>query len=137
MSYVETFADVEGGLRTWLRTQPLITAQVSTRVFFGIPDLVTFPIITVQRVGGGEQDSGAPIDDALIQFDCWGSGSNKVQAWATTKALIDTLRNMTPQLLDTGIYGFGVSGITWFFSPDPDSGQARYVVTALVTARSA
>lgn len=137
MTAVKQFADVEGGLRTWLRTQSDITALVSTRVFFGVPDAVTFPVITIQRVGGGPQSGEAPLDDALIQIDCWASGQNKAQAWAVAKAVIDVLESMTPQELDSGVYAYGASVDSVIFLPDPADGRARYSVTALVTVRSA
>lgn len=134
---VKTFTDIEGGLRTWLRLQSDITAVVGTRVWFGIPEGATFPLIDLQRVGGGPQEGEAPLDDALIQFDCWGAGKNKAQAWAVTAALLGVLESMTPQQLAAGVYGYGVSVESVIFLPDPANSQARYVVTALVTGRTA
>lgn len=139
----KTFADVEGGLRTWLRTVPDITAQVSTRVFFGIPRdsagvaTTSFPLITLQRVGGGPQSGEAPLDNALVQIDCWGAIGNKAQAWAVAKAVMDTLESLTPREIATGVYAYGASVDSVIFLPDPADSRARYVVTASVTTRTA
>lgn len=137
MTAPKTFADVEGGLRTWFRAQSDITSVVSSRVFFGVPDGVTFPIITLQRIGGGPQRGEAPLDDALIQIDCWGGIGNKAQAWAVTAAVLAVLESMTPQELASGVYGYGASVDSVNFFPDPSDGRSRYVVTATVTVRSA
>lgn len=129
--------DVEGGLRTWLRAQSEITTLVSTRVFFGLPADVVFPCIVLRRVGGSDQTGEAPLDDALIQFDCWGAGKNKVQAWAVAAAVRGVLRAMTPQLLAAGIWAYGASSSQPIWFPDAVDDQARYVITATVTARAA
>ena len=58
MSYAEplpdaaTLPDVEGAVRAWLRAHPRL-ALLGTRVFFGVPEGVTFPFVTVARIGGG------------------------------------------------------------------------------------
>jgi hypothetical protein len=67
--------DVEGGVRTFLRANAGVAAIVGQRVFFGVPKgatEATFPLVTVSRVGGGDDFSDVPIDVALVQIDCWG-----------------------------------------------------------------
>lgn len=142
----ETFPDVEGGLRTWLRTRPEITALVGHRVFFGVPkraSAASFPLITVQRVGGGDEPGHTPLDIALIQIDCWGElddSGNGVKSGAT--ALVNAVRTalravVTDTRLTTGViaHGANVESIQWL--PDPDNDRPRYSVTAEVTAISA
>lgn len=129
--------DVEGALRSWLRSQSEISAVVSTRVFFGVPDDTAFPLISLFRLGGTDQTGEAPLDDALIQFDCWGGIKNKAQAFQVANAVRGVLRAMTPQLLTPEVYGYGASPSAPFWSPDPEDDRARYVVTASVTARAA
>lgn len=143
MTFTRTFADVEGGLRSWLRAQSGVSSVVGTRVFFGIPrdeagqPSAAFPLIVLNRVGGAPQTGGAPLDDALIQLDCWGGISNKAQAWAAAKAVMDALESMTPQTLAAGVYAYGASVESVIWLPNPDDDRARYVVTAMVTARAA
>lgn len=133
---VKTFADVEGALRTWLRTQSEITSLVGSRVFFGYPDSTQTPLITISRVGGSPQTGEAPLEDALVQFDCWGGIKNKAQAAQVMTALLGVLESMTPRDLDSSTKGYGASVESVFWSPDPTNDQARYVVTATVTVRS-
>jgi hypothetical protein len=43
-------------------------------------------MIVVQRIGGGNDASDAPVDDALVQIDCWGkleASGNGLKAGAT------------------------------------------------------
>jgi hypothetical protein len=143
MTIAKVFTDVEGGLRTWLRTQTDLTTLVDNRIFFGIPRndagvaTTSFPLITLQRVGGAPQSGEAPLDEALIQFDIWGSGQNKVQCWTVTQALIGILESFTAQEVTNDVYIYGINTTNVLFLPDVADGRARYSVTTLVTARAA
>lgn len=134
--------DVEGALRTWLRTRTALTALVGQRIFFGVPRGAgesSFPLVAIQRVGGGDDASDAPLDRALIQLDVWGqldaSGNGrKADAWAVVNALRTQLGAMGPDTtLASGVIGHGatVESVGWL--PDPDSDRPRYAVTAEVT----
>ena len=135
--------DVEGALRTWLRGRTAITALVGQRVFFGVPKKAdTWPLITLTRVGGGDDQSQAPVDRALIQIDCWGdldtSGNGK-KADATT--LVNTVRAELQAVdrrtaLSADVDALGINVETVVYLPDPDNARPRYVVTAEVTAVS-
>lgn len=141
---LEQFPDVEGALRTWLRTQPSLTALVGQRVFFGVPKgatEATFPLVTIQRVGGGADTSTAPIDRALLQIDCHGSidaSGNGRKAEAT--ALVNTVRALLHSIENTSLtatcraLGVTVESVIWL--PDPDNDRPRYSVTAEVIAIS-
>lgn len=134
---VAVFADVEGGLRAWLRGQPSITALVDQHVWFGIPANAQFPLITIAQVGGGPGVGEAPITDALIQLDCWGAGQNKGQAAAVMTAVLGALDSLHCGAEMGGeviAMGSTVESVIWL--PDPQSNQARYVVTALVSAKA-
>lgn len=135
---VETLPDVEGALRDHLRTVPEITELVGQRVFFGIPDGQTqWPVITVARAGGVEDESEAPIDQALITISCWGAERNKAQAWAVAAAVCGwarTVRRATDLTEEVVAYGITVDGPLW--EPD-NTDRPRYVITASVMARSA
>lgn len=137
------FPDVEGGIRTYLRADSDVSAIVGSRVFFGVPKAATdaaFPLVTVSRIGGGTDDSDAPLDFALVQIDCWGtidSSGHGDKAAATTlvNAVRSALDRMNgPTTLAGGTVGFGVqeAGVIW--APDPDNDRPRYAVTAEVTA---
>jgi len=140
---VSDWPDVEGGLRTWLRADAALVALVGNRVFFGVPRAAvdsTFPLVTIQRVGGGQDPSEVPIDLALIQVDAWGTAADKggkAVAWAVVNALrsrLETMRDRTT--LDTGIDAFGaeVVGVVW--APDPADDRPRYTLTVEVTGIS-
>lgn len=133
--------DVEGALRTWLRADAPLTALVGARVFFGVPRKATdssYPLVTVQRVGGGQDLSEVPIDRALIQFDVWGTDAEsggKARAWAVVNALrsrLETMRDRT--VLNPEVDAFGAEVLSVVWSPDPADDRPRYSVTAEVTA---
>lgn len=119
-----TWVDVEGAVRAWAREA---MTGLSGRVFFGVPDQATFPLVTLQRIAG-------PDDDVLIQFDVW--AATKAAAASTAADLasaVDALgRYATADVL---LLGAAVLGVRW--EPDVESDQPRYIVEATFTAVSA
>lgn len=133
----ETFPDVEGALRDWLRGRSAIEALVDERVFFGVSG--DNAQIVVQRVGGGDDLSEAPLDIALIQLDLWGSKSSPSKAdldelRRTVRAELYQLREATALNDDVTAYGANVASDLW--RPDPANDRPRYILTVEVTARS-
>lgn len=128
--------DVEGGVRDWLRTRTDVqTAAGGQHVYFGIPDRTPDRCCIVSRVGGGEDTSEAPIDQALIQLDC--RAETKALALTLAATCANELRGIrTATVLKTGVVALGavIESVIWL--PDP-SDSPRYVVTAAVTARAA
>jgi hypothetical protein len=110
-------------------------------VFFGIPEGATdatFPLVTVARVGGGQDPSEAPLDLALIDVSVWGRLRDKAGATEVLNAVrsrLEEIRGRTT--LATGVDAFGaeVVGVVWL--PDADNARPRYSVTAEVTAMAA
>jgi hypothetical protein len=136
---VSTWPDVEGAVRTRLRGQ----TPAGNRVFFGIPKDArdeSWPLIVVSRVGGGADQSDAPVDVALIQLDCWGTLSaegigDKAGATAlvnSARAALEAMGTDQPIVAGTQLHGANVESVLWL--PDPDNDRPRYVVTAEVTA---
>lgn len=133
-----TWPDVEGLVRDWLRADAGVAAIVGARVFFGVPKGATestFPLVTVQRFGGGQADGEAPLDVALLQIDCWGtiSRGNGVKSVAT--ALVNSVRAALDAVgtdSAAALAGANVESVVWL--PDPDNDRPRYAVTAEVSA---
>jgi len=141
----DTLPDVEGGLRTYLRANTGVSTIVGQRVFFGVPKSAveaTFPLVTVQRVGGGDPGGEAPVDVALVQIDCWGSidssgNGDKAEAWTVVNAVRSALRVVNGRTtLKSGVAAFGITVESVVWLPDPDNDRPRYSVTAEVTAIS-
>lgn len=125
---LELSADVEGALRTWLRTQTDLTALVSQRIFLGIPkDTVLYPFVTLSRVGGGDDGSDNPMDLPVVSFQVW--ASNRTSAELTTRTLRGVLRELRSTLIDTGVRCSHIATQS-FFQPDPESNKPRYIVSA-------
>lgn len=134
--------DAEGAVKAWAKAQTAISAIVGSRVFFEVNGSAPFPQLVVQRVGGGPLPGEPPIDQALIQFDVWGtqSASGKADGKASASALAEAVRNAaffmtaeTPMGAAAGLWAEISLGPVW--SPDPESGRARYVVDVLFGIR--
>lgn len=129
-------------MKTYLTADVDVAAVVNGRVYFVIPAEPEFPLITVRRVGGGEEPLGdAPVDNAVIAFDCWGNVRDKASAYAAKAAVrraLFKIRTRTvlraPGVGVEGVDAFGatVNGDVWV--PDPANDRSRYVITAVVMA---
>lgn len=134
----DVWPDVEGALRTWLRTKT--TLGVGQRVFFGAPDdakEADYPMITISRVGGGADGSDAPIDLPLIQFDVWAPLRRKdiaLEAVNALRGVLSSVRSPTAVTANVVLYGAEVNTVVYL--SDPADNRPRYSVTAQVTARS-
>jgi hypothetical protein len=80
----DTWPDVEGALRTYLRADTDLAATVGQRVYFAVPRdskdgtfESKFPCVKITRLGGGQDPSQVPIDQALVQFDVYGKKSDE------------------------------------------------------------
>lgn len=134
----ETFPDVEGGIRDYLRANTGVAALVGTRVFFSIPDAPTWPLIVVREIGDTDDPSEAPIVATLIQIDCWADRRNKASANAVKRAVraaLYPIRSATA--LNAGTVAYGAEIVGGGFLPDPADDRPRYTLTVNVTARAA
>lgn len=137
---MSTWPDVEGLLRTHLRADTGVAAIVGARVFFGVPKgatEATFPLVVVQRVGGGADHSEAPLDVALMQVDCWGSIANGNGLKAPCTALVNSVRAALEAVgtdSTAALKGANVESVLWL--PQVDNDRPRYAVTAVVSAIS-
>lgn len=138
------YPDPEGLTRDALKADAGVSAIVGNRVFFGIPKRAveaTYPLVTVFRVGGGQATGDAPLDDALVQIDCWGSldaSGNGLKAACTS--LVNAVRScceaMGTETRIAGVeLGVNVESVLWL--PDPDNARPRYSITAEVAAIAA
>jgi len=143
---VQTMPDVEGGLRTYLRANTDLAALIGTRCYFGIPDAPVFPLVVVRRVGGGDDIGDAPIEQALVQIDCWGDFTadgvhgNKAQAEAVRRCVRGILFGLTAHgatHLDSATVCYGAVVLSDIWLPDPDDDRPRYSISAQITARAA
>ena len=137
----ELWPDVEGGVRAYLRADAGVAALAGQRGYFGIPrQSATFPLWTVQRVGGGPiAGEEAPVDVALVQVDCWGrlgeQGGSKAEAWALATAVMgafSAIRSRTVLTTGTSALDATVQALLW--APDPDTDQPRYTMTVEIVA---
>lgn len=137
---VESYPDTEGACRTWLRTKASLTAVVAQRIFFGVPDDAAesdFPLITIQRISGGEDSSEAPLDVATLQIDVWGNlrGKAAIATLANSvQAEFKDVRSATA--FDGSVVCLGAVVENRAFMVDPEDQRPRYSLTVQVVTRS-
>lgn len=65
--------DIEGALRDYLQQSPdMLASPAGARSWLAAKSNAVFPHVTIIRIGGGEDTSNAPMDQALVQFDVYG-----------------------------------------------------------------
>lgn len=123
--------DVEATVVAHLKAADVCQRRVSASV----PSDPTWPLVTVQRVGGIVAVRRY-LDRAAIQVDAW--GDSKTEAYAAATAAYAALLDMEGQSFPaTQVFVSSVDdelGFTW--SPDPETSRARYLFRVAVHARS-
>lgn len=139
----EQFPDAEGAVKTFLRSRPEVTTTAAgTRVFMDMPTAPTFPLVTVQRVGGGVDPSEVPLDVALVDISCWGRLDASGHAmWAELMVVVNGVRSALSVIngrteLSADVDGFGVQEAGLVRLIDPADGRPRYSLTTEVSAMS-
>ena len=128
-----------GPVRDWLR------ATTSVASLCGTDDGLSQPSVYAHNLGSGAEmpavvvtkvglsPDGTVTERHLLQFDCWASKAQGAgEAEALAAAVKTALETDLPATSD-GVRLWGASIEAEVALPDPDDGQPRYVVTALVT----
>ncbi len=140
MSTVWTYPDVEGGLKAWLPTVPQVAALVGDRVFFSIPDNTEWPLIVITQVAGGPESSATPLNVPWIQLDCWAAPvpgarkPRKKQASDLALSVCGALMGLTSGTVAGSCRFLGAQVLSCVFEPNSETNQARYAVTAEISA---
>lgn len=134
----KVLVDAEGAVRAWARANSAIAAAFTGGIYFGPPEgTVTFPLVRVQRIGGGPVPGDTPLDDAAMSFLVWGSA--KAQAATAAMVLVSEIESMPcGTAMGSGAVGLGARvtlGPVW--SPDPDTDRPRYIVDGSFSIRAA
>lgn len=130
------FPDTEAAMKAFLKADAGVAALVGTRVFFGSPKQgATLPCIVLTRIGGGDDGSEAAIDQAVLNFSCW--GRSKEEAFDVANAVRKAQRSIRRRTLASGVDLHGAIVDTVLWSPDPQDDTPRYIVTTRVTATAA
>jgi hypothetical protein len=110
--------DIEGAFRSWLRTHPRL-ALLGTRVFFGIPEGVTDPFVTVARLGGGSYDP---------RLTCEAYGSSKNSAADVAQRIAAAVEGIENTVLAAGVLAQGGNVDTILWRPASPDDKPRYIV---------
>lgn len=100
------------------------TLTGGVRAFGDVPAARPESFVTVERTGGGY---GRHWQDVLLAVGCWHTSRAKAAALGEqVAALLVQAPAHVPRLAATGVQSI-------YNLPDPDSGQARYQLTATAT----
>lgn len=123
--------DAEGAVRAWLRE---VVPAVGARVFFGVPEGVGYPFLTVARIGGAPR---GVIDAARLSVHSWGTTKNS--AADVAKSVAAAVERLGTEVIATGVLAHGGTVDSFLWQPVAPDGSPRYVVdvTVFVSAISA
>jgi hypothetical protein len=140
----DDWPDIEGAIRTYLRADADLAAQIGQRVYFSVPrdSTTSFPCVKITRLGGGQDSSQVPLDLALLQFDVYGKTSDEAGGGrgpttlvlnALRKAL-STIQGMTRLNGTVVAWDCDVRTVSYVSMPADD--RPRFVVTASIPCRT-
>ena len=138
----ELFPDWMGDLRTEARTAT--TDLLNGRVFFNFPTKMAFPAVRISEAGGGPDGGEAPIENVRVTFDIWGqdarqpngTGGTYADVIAVVRRLKSWLHTLQGPIGSGGTYVLNADVTQVVPSNDPDGGNVRRLVTALLTIRA-
>lgn len=85
---IHLLADVEQIASAYLRSRTEVTDLVADRVWTEIPNLPTFPLVKLTRVGGGPAGAPAHLDRAIVQIEAYGGTKYEARRLAATCAAV-------------------------------------------------
>lgn len=128
-------ASAERTLVAWAKANTPIDAIVAGRVATKLPADPTFPFLRLRLAGGAPDLGEAPLDQVLVQFDCY--GTDDASADLLERTLVDELDKLNGATATNG-HGFlyGARTISARRTPEPDTGWARFTVDSTITIRN-
>lgn len=130
--------DVEQMLSRFLREQTEISDVVGDRVYTDLPHGRTYPLVLVQRTGGGFLINRPQwLEDCQVTIDVYGQTHKQAQSLASNilATMGSRLRGSYPEGCVTAVRGTEMA-----YNPEPESlddsghGRARFTVQASVLA---
>jgi hypothetical protein len=131
------FADTLDDIRYWIRNHPDIQPLVGSRVFFDLPDKVTYPCMRLWSLGGGAPSGATPIERWALSVEAWGG---KKSDYPALRQLMTAFRSACHQIQTSEL--INPAGQTRVLNaaadppqdrPDPDDGTPRLVSNCTFT----
>lgn len=125
--------DIEAVVAVTLRNAAI--SGLSTRVYSSVPTNPTYPLVTVQRIGG-VPSVREYLDTANIQIDVWGGTKSEARDIAARARVV--LLGLAGSLVSSPVAAWisaveDALGLSW--QPDPVTGRDRYIFAVLVYGR--
>lgn len=123
----------------WVKSNSALNVLLSGRVATRLPQGATFPFLRVYRAGGSPDNSEAPLDHAVMQFDSFGSDGDTSPAYAEASLVARTLAEEAKEFRGTVTTYGTILGMTVINGPrrieEPETGYARYLVELMMMTR--
>jgi Protein of unknown function (DUF3168) len=140
------YPDIEGDLKVWLQSHPLLASLTGTRVFFRLPkENPTPPFLRLYRVGGAPSPlDDTPIDMPRMALEVWHTQvSGSPPPYSVLRQVVRALQTALFQAQGVTLNPAGttvlLSGAVTNVvdAPDPDLGWPRLVVDCSLNVRHA
>ena len=131
--------DAEVLLVNFVKDNGALNALLSGRVATRLPKEPTMPFMRVFRAAGTVDPGEAPLDQALMQVDCFGASGDTTPDYASASAVARTFIEQATNFRGAvGSYGT-ILGMTVQSGPrrieEPATGYSRYLVEMLLMSR--
>lgn len=130
--------DVESLVTTFLRSVPEVTAYTEDRVYSDLPHVRDYPLVLIQRSGGGYLINRPMwLEEAILTIDVYGNTHKEAESLTSVvlAAMGAQLRGAYPQGCVTAVRGTQI-----VYNPEPEAldesghARARFTVSASVLA---
>ena len=140
MSDVRTLPAAESVAIAWLVPHPLLSELVGSRVYADVPEGATYPLVRIERIGGGTIGGGHWLDSAHLQISAWAANAITEQGFGSARsaargiceqaiAALHELSGVTELAVVTAVED--VAGAK--FVPDPATHHPRFIGEVLLT----
>lgn len=121
-------------LVAWAKANTALDLLLDGRVATKLPADPPFPFLRITLAAGASDSGEAPIDQPIMQFDCYGEDEAGLDVLERT--LRDELAAATHITNGHGhLYGLAV--LSWTPRPEPNTGWHRMQIDAIATIREA
>jgi hypothetical protein len=135
--------DAEITARNWALAQSSIASIVGTSIATRLPSSPTFPFLTVFRLGGTLNETGAEIDEPFLQWDAYAASGENAPDYGTAYDLAIAVA-LAAQNFTGVVVNPGIDAHVYLFElldgprrlEEPETGWGRYQVDMNMVIRS-
>lgn len=121
-------------LVAWAKANTALNAILAGKVATSLPASPPLPFLRITLGAGASDDGEAPIDQPIMQFDCY--AANEADLDVLERTLRDECRAAI-HISNSHGHLYGLTVLSWAPRPEPNTGWHRMQVDAIATIREA